>query len=56
MKSVDVVARGDDLLEDVLRRLLPRREEECPVVDDAGRVISCLTVVDILGRAVSSDE
>ena len=43
MEPVDVAVREDHSLEEVLRRLVPTQEEECPVVDDQGRVIGCLS-------------
>ena len=56
MEPVDVAVRADESLEEVLPKLVPTREEECPIVDEGGRLIGCLKVVDILGRVVSSDE
>ena len=56
MEPVDVAVREDESLEQVLRKLVPTREEECPVVDEGGHLIGCLTVVDILGRVLLSDE
>jgi CBS domain-containing protein len=56
MEPVDVVVRENDSLEEVLHRLIPTGEDVSPVVDDGGHVIGCLSVVDSLGRGVSSDE
>jgi len=56
MEPSDLAVQEDNSLEEVLRSLVPTREEECPVINDQGRLVGCLTVVGVLERLVSNDE
>ncbi|MDF1536342.1 MAG: CBS domain-containing protein [bacterium] len=52
METGTLAAGMDDNLDDLLDRMVDRNLEEVPVLDDEGKVISDLTMIDLL-RALS---